>query len=123
MSTGQIIKTEPRTNTARSPPRPTRRHRREAGTGKSATGKQAGNGTRHAIITTARTSTDPDGGGLIEARKQERAGGSRAKGTKKSIASLRSRSNIDDNEMNSKQERQSNQSATAVSVLPREKGE
>lgn len=63
-STRQIAMTEPRANTTRSPPRPTRRHRR-GGTGKSATGKQAGGDARHAIITTARTSTDPEGGGLV----------------------------------------------------------
>lgn len=64
MSTKQSAKTKPGTNAARSPPRPTRRHGRGS-IGKSTTGKQAGNGTRHAIIVAARSSTDPEGGGPI----------------------------------------------------------
>ena len=42
-------------------------------TGKSTTGKQAGGGTRHAIIATVHSSHDPEGGGLYEGRKQRRA--------------------------------------------------
>lgn len=63
-STGQIAMTEPGMNTPRSPPRPTRRHRRGS-IGKSTTGKQAGGDTRHAIIITARFSHDPEGGGFV----------------------------------------------------------
>lgn len=74
-NTGQIATTEQRANTARSPLRQTRRYRREADTGKSTTGKQAGDDTSHAIIATARISHDPEGGGIYEARKQERASG------------------------------------------------
>lgn len=59
------------TNTTRSPPRHAQRDDTANGIGKSVTGKQSGDDTRHAIITTARTSTDQEGGGLIEARKQE----------------------------------------------------
>lgn len=51
------------------------------------------------------------------ARKEEPAGEEAGRKEKKGIASLRSRSNIDDSEMNSKQERQGNQSAASVSVL------
>lgn len=84
-NTGQIATTEQRANTARSPLRPTRRYRREEDTGKSTTGKQAGDD--------ARTSPDQESGGIYEARKQERAGGRGAAGRKerKDIASLRSR--------------------------------
>lgn len=42
------------------------------------------------------------------ARKEEPAGEEAGRKEKKGIASLRSRSNIDDSEMNSKQERQGN---------------
>lgn len=68
--------TKPMANTVRSPSRPTRRHRRGV-TGKSTTGKQAGGDARHTIIAAARSSHDPEGGGLIEARKQ---GGTRRRG-------------------------------------------
>lgn len=51
------------------------------------------------------------------ARKEEPAGEEAGRKEKKGIASLRSRSNIDDSEMNSKQERQGNQSAASVFVL------
>lgn len=50
------------------------------------------------------------------ARKEEPAGEEAGRKEKKGIASLRSRSNIDDSEMNSKQERQGNQPTTAVSA-------
>lgn len=50
------------------------------------------------------------------ARKEEPAGEEAGRKEKKGIASLRSRSNIDDSEMNSKQERHGNQSAASVSA-------
>lgn len=61
-------------------------------------------------------------GRTFDVSKQERASGRGSGEEKKGIASFRSRSNIDDSEINSKQERQGSESAASVSV-PRRKGE
>ena len=113
-ATGRARGQSPRRNRGRI--RPASRHARrddtDDGTGKLTTGKQAGGDARHAIIIAARASHDPEGGGLNQASKSERAG-ERGQGERKERHSVIAFSFEMINEMNSKQERQNNQSATA----------